>query len=561
MVKNSKIIVSIVLVISISIISFSVYIFTEHSPTPIKINLNNYNNTTDMENNVLNFVGSHEDNFNTIKSHDNLDKKNNTIPIKNKTHISNVVDNLNNYVESVFPKIGIPGSAIVVIYQGKIVYMKTLGVKKVGESDPIDINTIFQIGSNSKGFTSAAIAALVDEGKMNWDDLIRKYYPNYNEFNLSDPIATEQCTIRDLLSHRSGMYENAGNEHVIDFQYNFPEILFRMRYIPPESEFRTKFAYNNIMFSLAGESSARASGMDWGYLVKQKLFDPLNMTSTGTYFNDYISNPNYAATHYTVDGITYYVPPLNLDAMGPAGSISSSIKDMANWLSFQLANGQFNGQQVVSSKSLTETHTPQILIESSPTQDIYYGLGWAIIKKDGKTYIQHAGSTRLSASFMSFIPSEQLGIVVLANEGSNGATFGSVVANKLYELYFNIKTPLTLTSTPNIYRDLENSTYNPVPVKTTSLNPPPLPIENYTGIYYSNYYGNIKIEKSSETTLNLYAGNNPEPNPLSHYSGNTFKDDYHNTDVIFSKIEDGKPQEVFTERWEINGANGTFNRI
>lgn len=178
MVKNSKIIVSIVLVISISIISFSVYIFTEHSPTPIKINLNNYNNTTDMENNVLNFVGSHEDNFNTIKSHDNLDKKNNTIPIKNKTHISNVVDNLNNYVESVFPKIGIPGSAIVVIYQGKIVYMKTLGVKKVGESDPIDINTIFQIGSNSKGFTSAAIAALVDEGKMNWDDLIRKYYPN-----------------------------------------------------------------------------------------------------------------------------------------------------------------------------------------------------------------------------------------------------------------------------------------------------------------------------------------------------------------------------------------------
>ncbi len=100
-----------------------------------------------------------------------------------------------------------------------------------------------------------------------------------------------------------------------------------------------------------------------------------------------------------------------------------------------------------------------------------------------------------------------------------------------------------------------------MPVKTTSLNPPPLPIENYTGIYYSNYYGNIKIEKSSETTLNLYAGNNPEPNPLSHYSGNTFKDDYHNTDVIFSKIEDGKPQEVFTERWEINGANGTFNRI
>lgn len=468
--------------------------------------------------------------------------------------IKEVIKKLDDYIREVFPGTGIPGAAVAVVYKDKIVYLKTLGVKKVGETDPIDVNTIFQIGSLSKSFTSAAIAAQVDEGIMGWDDLARQYY-GPDEFLIQDPVAYYNVAIRDLLSHRSGMYENAGNEHVIDFMYNFPYTLHKMRYIGPQSEFRTKFGYNNIMYSLAGQCSARASGKDWAEVLEEELLTPLGLDSTLPYYDDFINSPNHSGTHIIIDGVIYYADPINLDAMGPAGSISSSIRDMADWLRFQLNEGGLDGRQVVSSPSLIETHTPHILVASSPTVKVWYGLGWGIRDQEGRRYIEHSGSTRLSTCYMSFLPSERLGVVVLANEGSRGITFGQMVALTLYDLYFQSSNPDNFSGLIDGLGDYQT----PVTPPATS-NIPPLPLENYAGNYYSDYYGKIQLVVNG-TDLALYPGNNPEPTPLIYVSGNTFLDYYTNQEVIFKDIVDNTPREVLTLRWEVNGANGTFHRI
>ncbi len=551
-----KALIGVILVSSIILVSY----ITIFSPLMNQMDANtNLKNTPLTDNEIVPenmvliplFTGSYLDI--TYESEEKLYPNN-----PSKFSIDEVIKELNSYIEGLFPKTGIPGASVVVVYQDNIVYIKTFGVKKVGENDPINLDTIFQIGSCTKAFTSATIAALVDNGIMSWDDLARQYYPDPAEFALQDPLATNNAAIRDLLSHRTGMYDGAGNEHVLDFLYDFPETLYRMRYIAPDSEFKTKYAYNNIMYSLAGQCSARASSMDWGALVEQKIFTPLNMASSVPYLQDFINNPNHAETHYIVDGITYHIPSINLDPMGPAGSISSSIKDMGNWLRFQLNEGKFNGQQVVSSESLSETHKPHILIESNPSNSIWYALGWGIRNYDGKTYIEHAGSTRLSRSFTSFLPSEGLGIVVLANEGSS-ATFCPGIAYNLYKIYFNYKNSVELPSN-SINTEDGFGSYKPLLDEPVDLDVPPIPIENYAGTYYSDYYGNIKFIKVNDTSLALYPGNNPEPTPVSHVSGNTFRDDYYDKEIIFSKIVNNTPQEVLTKRWEVNGANGTFYR-
>ncbi|BDZ70221.1 serine hydrolase domain-containing protein [Methanobacterium petrolearium] len=284
----------------------------------------------------------------------------------------------NSYVENLFKNSLIPGAAVVVVYKDQIVYTKTLGVKKVGESDPIHADTLFQIGSCTKAFTATAIGSLVDDSLMTWDDTAQLYFPDPDEFTLQDPVATPQANMKDLLSHRTGMYENAGNEHIMDFSYDFMETLYRMRFIESQNVFRAKFAYNNIMFSLAGHSAARASSTTWSQLIKENILQPLKMDSSVTTYQEYVNSPNHSGTHVIVDGVVYYVDPNNLDGMAPAGSLSCSIKDMGNWLRFQLNEGIFNGQQIVSSQSMAETHMPLIFIESEPNTELWYALGWGL---------------------------------------------------------------------------------------------------------------------------------------------------------------------------------------
>jgi len=492
----------------------------------------------------------------TTQNQDSGQEKQNPSP--ESPDINKIIVLFNSYVENLFKNSLIPGAAVVVVYKDQIVYMKTLGVKKVGESDPIGVDTIFQIGSCTKAFTATAIGSLVDEGLMRWDDTAQQYFSDPNEFTLQDPVATQQANMKDLLSHRTGMHENAGNEHILDFNYDFMETLYRMRFIESQNVFRTKFAYNNIMVSLAGHSAARAASTTWPQLIKEKILQPLKMDSSVSTYQEYVNSPNHSGTHVIIDGVAYYVDPLNLDGMAPAGSLSCSIKDMGNWLRFQLNEGVFNGQQIVSSQSLAETHTPLIYVGSDQDTELWYALGWGVMYTQGQIFIVHAGSTRLSATQVRLLPSEDLGVVVMANEGPEGSKFCELVASELMSIYLKNQ-PVD----PSVIPGEDMGEFQP---ESTIAQPPatiplPYPIDNYVGTYYSDYYGNIEFEKVDDSNLNLYAGNNPDPYPVTHLNGNIFVDVYYQKNITFSNFENDIPQEVHTDRWDVNGDNGTFNRV
>jgi CubicO group peptidase (beta-lactamase class C family) len=473
---------------------------------------------------------------------------NNNPSIRKRTVLDDTIFKFDQYIKITFPNTAIPGAAIAVIYKDQVVYLKNIGVKNVGDSDPINSDTIFQIGSCSKALAATAVAAVVDEGKINWDDLARKYYPDTKKFTLYNPDTAEKITIRDLLSHQSGLPEQAGTELVLDFYYDFNEALYRLRYLPPEAELGTEYAYQNVLFSLAGQCSARAAGMDWGKLMENKIYAPLEMYSTVSYYEQYLKSKNRAGTHYVYNGVAYSVPPPNYNAIGPAGSICSSINDMANWVIFQV-NGQFKGKHVVSTSSLKETHTAQIKM---PDPDFSYGMGWVLTNIKGKNFYMHAGSTQYSSSYVLISPNDKLGIVVLANDASVGLDYGAATAWQFIR-YFNQNLEKSSEHTEN------GLTLSPNGLTTTSLESTPLPLKNYAGYYYSNYYGYIKVIKSGNN-LKLYPGKNPNPVYLSHVKGNVFKDVVYDKEVIFSDVVYNKPQKVLTKRWEIKGNNGIFIR-
>lgn len=496
-------------------------------------------------------------------SYSKFSKKGKGEPNPSEDKIIKLVRLFDSYFKETFILTGIPGSAVVIVYKDQIIYMETLGVKKIGENDPINLDTLFQIGSCTKAFTATLIGALVDEGKMTWDDTARHYYPDHAYFDLYNSSVADEITMRDLLSHRSGLPENAGTFHILDFWYDFDETLPFLRFLPPESEFRTKYAYQNILLSLAGHSAGVAEGTTWDELMKEKLFQPLLMDTSTTNLQDYLISPNHASGHRIINGQTLYVDPINLDAMGPAGTISASIKELGNWLRFQLRLGQFNGQQIVSSQSIAETRKPQILINEYPGLNETYGLGWLVYTGD-LNMVAHTGSTRTFNSNTYLFPADDLGIIIVSNEGTSGNDYGYVLAKALYSLYkkgvLPTNEPLSDYYNPPQEDDIQSVLKEKLPV-ILNVEPLPYPIDNYAGNYISDYWGNIKIEKNNETSLLLYPGKNPNPITLNHYNSSSFNESDYNSAVNFTNFIGGQPQQVYVERWGVCGANGTFNRV
>lgn len=471
--------------------------------------------------------------------------------------IEEIILKFDAYVKETFQKSCVPGAAVAVVYQNQTVYLKCLGVKRIGSSDPVDPNTVFQIGSCSKAFTSATIASLVDEGKIDWDDKVIQHYP---KFKMYDPWVTQHITIRDLLCHRSGLPEHTGDELVLTFKYNTAESIYRMRFMKPDTEFRTTFEYNNILFTLAGEAATRASVMEWYELIAEKIFKPLEMNATSARFVDFVNSGNKVCNHMTINGTVMVQEPLDFDAMAPAGSISSSINDMVKWLRFQLDGGKFNGKQVVSPQSIAETHKPHIFLASTDKSISAYGLGWGVSSKEGRVFLEHAGSVITSNSYMGIILPDKLGVVFLSNEGPYGAAFTQALALTFYDLYLKGKSEIDYWPILKqmVEEQMKKDPYEHLPDKPTNATPH-LPLEVYVGEYYSDYYGKITIVQNG-SGLQLYPGNNPVPLNLTHWSGNVFKEELTNTAANFTVSFDGLPREVVVKMFDYGGRNGTFTR-
>jgi CubicO group peptidase (beta-lactamase class C family) len=308
----------------------------------------------------------------------------------------------------------VPGVAVAIVRDGKVIYLKGHGVRSIEDGAKVTPDTLFPIASCTKSFTTAAMALLVDEGKMRWDDPPRKYVPY---FQLSDPLVDREVTLRDLVTHRTGL-----RDHLL-LWYRSPlpqkERIERFAHLPLDKPFRTTFQYQSTMFTVAGLAAAQASGRSWDNFVQKRLLDPLDMKATYFTTTAIAKNANKASPHQLdAEKKPRLMEPYPMEVPEPAGSIQSSARDLAKWLLFQL-----DGKALISARNLEEMHTPQITIpldaadriQFPGTNQMSYGLGWAIQDHFGHRLLQHGGAIDGFRCHFTLVPKSRLGIVLLCN--------------------------------------------------------------------------------------------------------------------------------------------------
>jgi CubicO group peptidase (beta-lactamase class C family) len=331
---------------------------------------------------------------------------------------------LDNFIQSSMKDWKVPGVSVAVVRDASPVYVKGFGVRDIRSQSPVTPDTLFDIGSCTKAFTSAAIAILVDQHKMQWDAKVNTYVPF---FHLQDPLADEYVTIRDLLTHRTGV----PGADLMWYQSNLPtdQLIRRLAYVKPNAGFRTLFQYQNMMYVVAGEAVAHASGATWGQFVRQNIFQPLAMTDSDTSATDAQKSSDYATPHQSnPDGSVKPIAWVNIDNVGPAGSINSGARDMARWLAFQLGNGTYQGKRLISAPNLEIMHTPQMVIPPGgeiPTvffpdsTQLSYGLGWFVQQYRGHQLVLHAGDIDGFSAMVVLIPDIHTGYFVAINLSSS----------------------------------------------------------------------------------------------------------------------------------------------
>jgi CubicO group peptidase (beta-lactamase class C family) len=460
----------------------------------------------------------------------------------------------------------LPGLAVAVVFQDKTVYAKGFGVRDTSTKEPIDADTVFQLASVSKSIASTVIAELVGEGKITWDSKLSALDPTFEMF---DPWVTREITIRDMYAHRSGLPEHAG-DLLEDLGFTRGEILHRLRYQHPASSFRSHYAYTNFGITEGGVAAAKAYDLDWEKASEEKLYRPSGMTLTSSRYADFTARKNKALGHVLVDGKWVQKFKRDADAQSPAGGVSSSVNDVAKWLRLQLANGKFDGKQIVDEKALAETHHPQMLTGFNPFTGLpsFYGLGWNVSYDDqGRLRLNHSGAFALgAATHVNLAPSEQLGIVVLTNAYPIG------MAEALGTTFMD--TALYGKPTQDWFAIFKQAFSNPAAVGTVLgfdySKPPASPapaLKNgaYVGRYTNNYFGDVSVVEK-DGGLAIVEGPKNKTFPMQHYDRDTFT--YETADenavgrsgVTFIVGPDGKAGQVVVENLNVRG-EGTFKRV
>lgn len=336
----------------------------------------------------------------------------------------------------------VPGISVGVIKDGKLIHAKGYGVTSLRTGQKVNENTLFGIASNSKAFTSAALGMLIDEGKLKWDDKVTDYVP---EFKMYDPYVTDAFTIRDLLTHRSGLGLGAGDLMMFPDSNLFTkkDIIHNLRYLKPVSSFRTKYDYDNNLYIVAGEVIARVSGISWEDFIEQRIMKPLGMTVSRASISRLPNRNNVVMPHAPVNGkVTTIDIDWDEDA-NAAGGIVSNITELSKWLIMQMDNGKYgDGKKMFSEEVHHDFWSPQTIINvGGPgpynTHFASYGLGWFLSDVKGYKQVSHTGGLAGVVTQVTLIPELKLGIVVLTNQQS-GAAF-TAITNTIKDSYLGVK--------------------------------------------------------------------------------------------------------------------------
>ena len=336
----------------------------------------------------------------------------------------------------------VPGIAVCVIKDGKVVHSKGYGVRSLDTRQPVDEHTLFGIASNSKAFTTAALGMLVDEGKLGWDDKVRKYIP---EFKLFDPYVTEEFTIRDLLCHRSGLGLGAGDLMFFPDSSDFtiPDILHNLQFLKPVTSFRSQYAYDNNLYIVAGEVVARVSGMSWEDFIEKRIMAPLGMTQSAASYDRLRDSSDVIDGHAPVEGKVRVIARSRSKVDHAAGGIYSNIADLSKWVLLHLQGGKYGADSVrlFSEAVFHERWAPQtILSVGGPgtynTHFAGYALGFVVNDVMGYKQVSHTGGLEGMVTQITMIPELGLGIIVLTNQ-QEGLAFNAIT-NQIKDGYFGI---------------------------------------------------------------------------------------------------------------------------
>lgn len=402
----------------------------------------------------------------------------------------------------------VPALAIAVVKDDSLVFAKGYGVLEIGKTQPANAHTRFAIGSTTKAMTSAALAMLVDEGKIRWDGHVIDYLP---EFQLHDAYVTRELTIRDLLTHRSGLASTdllwAG------FDYSLADATRRLRYVKPASSFRSQWEYQNNMYAIGGLIIERVSGMSWETFLRTRIFAPLGMTETEALVSEIKGKPNVAVPHAGRNDTARVVSIRSTDGVAPAGSVWSSVTDMSKWMRFVLDSGRVGSQRLIAAATFRELVAPQIRapIDQYPALSLArpsffsYGLGWFVQDYQGQPVWMHTGSIDGMSAIIGLLPKQRVGVYVLAN--LDHAELRHALMYSVFDLYVGGATRDWSADVHTLFAATGRSPRAAPPVRHAEVKPS-LPLDRYAGTYADSTYGAIKVTLANGV-LHAQIGNDP----------------------------------------------------
>ena len=414
-------------------------------------------------------------------------------------------------VERTMTEFGVPGMGVSVVHDGKVIYSEGHGIRETNKKKKVDENTLFQIASVSKAFTAASLAILADEGKLDWDDPVIDFLP---EFRMADPWVTREFTIRDLLTHRSGLPLGAGDLLL------FPpgntkreEIIRAMRFLKPSSSFRTDYAYDNLLYIIAGEVVARVSGVSFEEFLEQRLLFPIGMKDCRATLDRAAKNANKATPHVNFGGELETTPSLESPLASAAGGINCSARSMAKWAQFVLDKGvNGDGERLISEKQFAQLLKPVTLLSGGGYVTEHtgaflnaYALGWGLSTFYGQPLLSHSGGLWGMTTFLVILPEQRVAVFVsnnLLSPAPRAIAFdildqflrdASPDAGKDWVAIVSEATKARLGSAADTVAEAAAS--------RAADSKPSLPVDAYAGTYRDAWYGDITITQREDGSL------------------------------------------------------------
>jgi CubicO group peptidase (beta-lactamase class C family) len=423
-----------------------------------------------------------------------------------------ITDSLDYYINRALTNWRVPGAAVCIVKDNKIVMMKAYGIKELGQPNKVDINTLFMIGSNTKAFTATALAMLQAGNKLSLDDKVTKYLP---QFKLEDRPAGDMATIKDLLCHRLGLQTFQGDFTFYNTNLTRSDIIERLGEVKATYPFRTKWGYTNAAFLTAGQIIPVVSGKPWEIYLKENIFAPLGMGNTLALTADLPKSLNRTVPHTLIDGRLAAIPYCQIDGLAPAGGISSSINDMSKWVLALLNDGKVGARQVIPLGAIKATREAQDIVGSvhhldGETNYELYGLGWFIQDYAEHRLVMHDGGVNGYLSSVTLVPEEHLGIIILTNTDQN--EFFEALRWEIMDAYF--KKQYRNYSDDYLEKFRANAAVEQAADRklrdSVVLNPvPALPPANYTGKYVNSLYGSMVVSQGTNNDLEMRFEHHP----------------------------------------------------